>query len=209
MTSQQRAIRGHAVTSLDVAIAVPVALAVIALGFVATGGAEPGPPTRLADVLGWGALVVVVLYPALVAVAAGDGCPRLRIACAVSCVPRMFLSFSLLFVPLFLPAVIFFARATACDRHRWGRHVAVNALLIALGVAAIVALFVNVDPVSYTFTERDPATGEIISHGSGSVSNSISALEALLSLTLSGLGVLAARLASLPTRPRARAHHPS
>lgn len=169
-------------TGVAFAVAVVVVLGMAAITpLVLLWPDSHGRPREWFDVLAAVALAVVVAYPALVALVTRVRCPRLLLGSGVSCLPRMFLSFSFLFFPLVIPAVLFLGIAKQCSRHRPACHLLANTAVVVLGLLSIAALLVARDPVSYEYAG-----------GAGYTSDVITAKEAFLSLALSGLGVLAA-----------------
>jgi hypothetical protein len=138
----------------------------------------------------WGsvAFAAVVAAPGLLALLGLQGRPWLLTAAGVLLLPMCFLSFSFLFFPLLVPAVIFLTVAIVRPRGRprpWAQCAA--AVLSALFVVgAIVSLFAHEDPA-----ERNTPTS------SAFVSDVITMQEALTSL---GFFVAAIAVAVLAPR---------
>lgn len=114
----------------------------------------------------WGtlALFLVILAPAALALIGMGERPWLVVAAGLLLVPMCFLSFSFLFFPLVVPAVLFLTDAIARPR-REPRHLAQcgGALLSALFVvAAVLSLFAHQDPVSWSTATQSGSTSDVI-----------------------------------------------
>ncbi len=114
----------------------------------------------------WGtlALFLVILAPAALAIIGMDERPWLLVAAGVLLVPMCFLSFSFLFFPLVVPAVLFLTDAIV--RPRRTPHPLAQcggALLSALFViAAVLSLFAHQDPVSWSTATQSGSTSDVI-----------------------------------------------
>ena len=134
------------------------------------------------------AIACLIAAPALFALLGLRGRPWLLTVAGFLLLPMCFLSFSFLFFPLLVPAIIFITvaivRPRARPRPRAQCLVAVLSLVFV--IAALVSLFAHEDPVEWhTATE------------SGSTSDVISVPEALTSL---GFFVAAMSVAALAPR---------
>jgi hypothetical protein len=162
-------------TSLRLGIAATVALAAFAGVLVA--GQEGLPAASRA--LSGAAFAIALALPVGVALLVARTCRPLLTACGVALIPRVVLSFSLLFFPLLWPAtalIVTAAREPRCPRHGLVRHLAAGSVLVVLLIAPVIALFVTQDPVTYS-----------LDNGSGSTSDTIAIHESVLSLSLSAL----------------------
>ncbi len=114
----------------------------------------------------WGtlALFLVILAPAALALIGMDERPWLLVAAGLLLLPMCFLSFSFLFFPLVVPAVLFLTDAIA--RPRRDPHPLAQcggALLSALFViAAVLSLFAHQDPVSWSTATQSGSTSDVI-----------------------------------------------
>jgi hypothetical protein len=166
-------------TGVVVAGVVAVVLGVV-LGIVATVGASPADP-----LLGFVALGAVVAAPGVLALLGLRDRPGLWLPAGLAALPLAFLSFAGLTLPLVPVAVVLvmaWARHPDPDGH--GRAVAplavVTPVLVVLLLGAAVVLFASDDPAEWTTATE-----------SGSTSDVITDVEALLSLTCTALAVAA------------------
>ena len=184
---------GTATSAREVGRGAVLAGIVITLAMAVLGGlillAGSDEPDR-AGAGGWPALAIACLIaaPALFALLGLRGRPWLLTVAGFLLFPMCFLSFSFLFFPLLVPAIIFITvaivRPRARPRPRAQSLVAVLSLVFV--IAALVSLFAHEDPVEWhTATE------------SGSTSDVISVQEALTSL---GFFVAAMSVAALAPR---------
>jgi hypothetical protein len=156
-------------------------------GLVRTAGTSAPERSAAGD---WGtlALVLVMLAPAALALIGMDERPWLLVAAGLLLLPMCFLSFSFLFFPLLVPAVLFLTDAIV--RPRLEPHPlaqCAGAILSAvLVIAAVVSLFAHQDPVRWSTATQ-----------SGSTSDVITVQEALTSI-----GFLVAALAVAALTPR-------
>jgi cytochrome bd-type quinol oxidase subunit 2 len=167
-------------------VAIVVTMAVLGGLIIAAGSDEPEHAAAGA----WPALAIACLIatPGVFALLGLRGRPWLLTAAGFVLFPMCFLSFSVLFLPLVVPAVIFLTVAIVRPRKRprpWAQCLAAVLSLVFV-VAALVSLFAHEDPVEWhTATE------------SGSASDVITMQEALTSL---GFVVAAITVAALAPR---------
>jgi hypothetical protein len=114
----------------------------------------------------WGtlALILVILAPAALALIGMDDRPWFLVLAGLLLLPMCFLSFSFLFFPLVVPAVLFLTDAVV--RPRRDPHPLAQcggALLSALFViAAVLSLFAHRDPVSWSTATQSGSTSDVI-----------------------------------------------
>lgn len=157
-----------------------------ALRFIGASPAEDG----LEGALGSVALGAPVVATGVLALLALRGRAVLLIPAALVLVPMSFLSFALVTLPLLIPAVMLFMgyqRRAATEPLSATRVVATLMVVTVFLIAAVAVLFVHEDPRHYaTPTE------------SGSTSDIITSVEALVSLALTTTGVIAGWTLSPP-----------
>ncbi|HET7676310.1 MAG TPA: hypothetical protein VFK38_00495 [Candidatus Limnocylindrales bacterium] len=145
-------------------------------------------------------LAVVLASPAVVAVAAPHDRTALLAAGVISLLAAMS-AFSLVTLPLLVPASLFLALAARSReseaRGAWSiRGLLRTGLLVGLAATAFLALFLGADPVCAGLTGG----------GSSCTSDSVTLGEAALAIGLVGLAGLVARMGrSAATAPRSRA----
>jgi hypothetical protein len=168
-----------------VGVVITMAMAGVA-GVVFELGTEPGERSVAGP---WGSLAftAVIAAPAVVAVIGFQKRPWVLGAAGVVQIPMAFLSFSFLFVPLWIPAVLFITQATlappSTNRSRWQPIAAAASLLFLF--AAPWCLIVHQDPASWTMPNG----------GSGYSSNIITAAESALACVCIAAAIVAAVLA--------------
>ena len=173
--------------ALAVGVAVTLLMAAVA-GIVHYAGSEPGERSVTGP---WSALAftVAIAAPAVVAVIGSLGRPWVLGAAGVAQLPMLWLSFSPLFFPLLVPALIFLTQgssmARGLRRSRW-QPVA----------ATVTALFILAAPLCL-IVHQDPASWSTPTGGSGSTSNVITATESALAF----LCVVAAVVTALVAPP--------
>ncbi len=149
---------------------VAAGLGLAAIRFVGASPMEDG----LEGALGSFALGAPVMATGVLAWMSLHDRSALLAPAAIVLVPLSFLSFALVTLPLLVPAAML-----AVGQHRRSevvpsrRAALVSAVVVALLVAAVVALFVHLDPRDYTTASS-----------SGSTSDVITTIEALISLAL-------------------------
>jgi hypothetical protein len=166
-----------------VGVVIVVVMALVG-GLVRTAGASVPERDFTGD---WGtvAFVFVIATPAILALVGTQRRPWVLVAAGVVLVPLCFLSFSFLFFPLIVPAVLFRVDATTRPRAEPRSFVqCLGAVLSVLFVvAAVLSLFAHADPVTW-----HTATS------SGSASDVITTREAVTSLAFLAAAVAVASL---------------
>jgi len=160
-------------------VGVFVILAGFALGALRLANASPGEPMATGLVESF-ALGLVLAAPGILVLLSRRDRPAMRLPAAVVVIPSSFLSFALVTLPLLVPAVMLLIGYRRRSRTRpigWLRATALTIAVLGSLVAALVALFVHQDPRSWTAT-----TGQGVEYHS--VSDVITAMEALVSLAL-------------------------
>jgi hypothetical protein len=165
-------------------VAVNVTLAVVG-GLLVNSGSESSVESGLLPAL---AIACVIATPSFLALLGLLGRPWLLTVSGLLLVPMCFLSFSFLFFPLLVPAVLFLAVAIVRPRARPRSWVQCSAAVLsaAFVVAAFLSLFAHQDPVAWHTATQ-----------SGSASDVITTEEALTSL-----GFVLAALAVAALAPR-------
>jgi hypothetical protein len=171
---------------LVVGVGIVLTLALVG-GLVRTAGTS-GPERSVAGDWGSLALALVILAPAVLALVGMQQRPWLLVVAGLLLLPMCFLSFSFLFFPLVVPAVLFLSDAIVRPR-RDPRHLAQcgGALLSGLFViAAGLSLFAHQDPVSWTTATQSGTTSDVIT----------------MSEALTAIGFLVAAVAVAALTPR-------
>jgi hypothetical protein len=172
---------GQSVVAVIVGVAITMAMAGVA-GLVYDMGSDAGERSVAGP---WGSLAftAVIAAPAVVAVIGFQARPWVLGAAGVVQIPMVLLSFSFLFIPLWIPAVIFITQATLAPptarRSPWQPLAAAAGALFL--VASPLCLFVHQDPVSWS-----------TANGSGSSSDVVTATEAALALACIAAAALVA-----------------
>jgi hypothetical protein len=171
-------------------VLIDVTMAVLGGLIINAGSDEPAHAAAGA----WPALAIacIIATPSLFALLGLRGRPWLLTVAGFLLFPMCFLSFSFLFFPLVVPAIIFITVAIVRPRARPRPWVQCAAAVLGLVfvVAALVSLFAHEDPVEWhTATE------------SGSASNVITMQEALTSLGFSVAAIAVALLAPRDGQP--------
>jgi hypothetical protein len=176
---------------LVVGVAIVLTLALMG-GLVRTAGTS-GPERSVAGDWGTLALVLVIVAPAVLALIGMQQRPWLLVAAGLLLLPMCFLSFSFLFFPLVVPAVLFLSDAIVRPRrdpHPLGQ--CLGAILSAVFVvAAVLSLFAHQDPVSWSTATQ-----------SGSISDVITVQEALTSIGFLVAAIAVAALTPADGTPR-------
>jgi hypothetical protein len=144
----------------------------------------------LEGALGAFALGAPVMATGALALLALRGRAVLLIPAAVVLVPMSFLSFALVTLPLLVPAVMLsvgYRRRSGVESMPGARAAATLAVVVPLLIAAVGALLVHQDPREYT-----------TSSSSGSTSDVITSVEALISLLLTATSLAAGWFLSAP-----------
>ena len=130
-------------------------------------------PARAAEDWSWLAFALVVATPAVLALVGLQHRPWFLVAAGIVLLPMCFLSFTFLFFPLFISALLFMSDAIARPRPmpRPRAQCVAASLSVLFVVAAFLSLFARADPVTW-----HTATA------SGGVSDVITLQEALTSL---------------------------
>lgn len=183
-------------TGFVVCVGVFVVAAGLALAGLRFFGGTP-PEQGAEGAIGSLALGAVVAAPGMLAMLAVKDRPALLLPAAIVLIPLSFLSFALVTLPLLIPAVMLLI---GFDRRSHGHPAArgtSGGTLLAVFVllaGAVVVLFVQEDPRSYT-----------TSTGGGSTSDVITFAESLPSLALTACAVASGWLLAAP---RYKRHQP-
>src|SRR5215510_12766602 len=151
--SVDNGVMGQPATDLAVerrVLSIPTRVAmglVIALGLLAgvLVGSQAGPPVY-ERVLSGIAFAVAFTAPVLLAFVLAGRCRALLAACGVALIPRIVLSFSPIFFPLFWPAIALIwssVQEPRCRQHGILRHGLGGTLLFFLLLLPVIALFVT------------------------------------------------------------------
>lgn len=163
------------------------------------------------------ALVAILMVPAVLAMI-GLRRPAALLVAGIVSLPMPMMSFSFLLFPMLIPAVLYlvaYGRAAKVERPRAPAPVIASSVFVLI-VLAFVSLFVNEDPRCYeiikqrdgtTFERSVPAVngGSVMSSSgnvieSGCSSDTVTPIEAGLSLSLVALAVASAAYLSGPRR---------
>ena len=163
----------------------------IVLAMAVTGGLihhyGTYPPERAATG-DWGSVVfpLIVATPAVLALLGLQHRPWLLATAGLLLLPMCFLSFSFLFFPLLIPAILFLTDAITRPRNEPRRRAQCAAAFVSAGfvIAAVLSLWAHQDPLVWRTASQ-----------SGSVSDVITMHEALTSLGFLGAAVAVAALA--------------
>ena len=178
---------GISEVAIGVGVAITLAMAGTA-GVIHSFGSDSGERSITGP---WPSLAftAVIAAPAVVAVIGTMSRPWVLGGAGVAQVPMMWLSFSPLFFPLLVPAVLFITQGSSMargPRRSWAQPLAAAASALFL-VAAPLCLIVHQDPTSWTMPNG----------GSGYSSNVTTATESALSF----LCVVAAVVAAIVAPP--------
>lgn len=147
---------------LVVGVGIVLTLALVG-GLVRTAGTS-GPERSVAGDWGTLAFALVIVAPAVLALIGMQQRPWLLVAAGLLLLPMCFLSFSFLFFPLVVPAVLFLSDAIV--RPRRGRRPPSQCLGAVLSavfvVAAVLSLFAHQDPVSWSTATQSGTTSDVI-----------------------------------------------
>jgi hypothetical protein len=167
-----------------VGVVIVVTMALIG-GLVRTAGTTAAERDVAGDA-GTLAFVAVIATPAILAVVGLRRRPWVLVAAGVLLLPLCFLSFSFLFFPLLVPAVLFLADAATRPRAEPRSFVqCLGALLSGLFVvAAVLSLFAHPDPVSWhTATSSGYASDVVTTREAVTALGFLSAAIAIAALT--------------------------
>ncbi|MGH9042624.1 MAG: hypothetical protein ACRDZ3_20610 [Acidimicrobiia bacterium] len=138
---------------------------------------EVPPGQNLEAAIGALAFGAVIAAPGLLALLARRDRPALLLPAAIVLVPLSFLSFSLVTLPLLIPAFLLLrAGARATSGGSCGRVAANTVVVLVLLVAALVVLFAHQDPREFETATASYGTSDVVTY-----------LEAGLSLVLTAM----------------------